>query len=62
MLDYANLIKDIGFPIIVSFFLLIKIEKQLQVFSESIKELTNVINNLQLSKDNKALNSDNNLK
>lgn len=52
-MDYANLIKDIGFPIVVSFFLLIKIEKQLQMFSESIRELTNVINKLQLDKDTK---------
>jgi hypothetical protein len=43
-MDYIRtLIADVGFPIAVSMYLLVRIEQKLQVLSDSINDLSNNI-------------------
>lgn len=41
----VNLISNLGFPIAISLYLLIRMEKKLDKLTESIDNLSNVINN-----------------
>ena len=38
--DLQNLIASVGFPIIISMYLLVRIEGKLQILSDSINELS----------------------
>lgn len=44
--DLLNLIGNVGFPIAVSVYLLVRIEGKLETLTESINNLSNVINNV----------------
>ncbi|MDI9215570.1 MULTISPECIES: YvrJ family protein [Clostridium] len=42
--NISNLIKNIGFPIVVTFYLLLRVEKQLTTLSNTILSLNDLIN------------------
>lgn len=42
--DLVNLIGNVGFPIAVSIYLLVRIEGKMEVLTQSINNLSNVIN------------------
>lgn len=44
--DLVGLIGNVGFPIAVSVYLLVRVEGKLEVLTSSINNLSNVINNL----------------
>lgn len=46
-LDMVNLIGNVGFPIAVSLYLLVRIEGKLENLTNSINELTNVMTKLE---------------
>ncbi|WP_077064905.1 YvrJ family protein [Lagierella massiliensis] len=46
MTDLLEYVSNIGFPIVLSWFLITRIESKLEVLSESIKELAVVIQGL----------------
>jgi hypothetical protein len=47
--DLLTMIGNVGFPIAVSVYLLVRIEGKLEVLSTSINNLSNVINRLERS-------------
>ncbi|MBV7271458.1 YvrJ family protein [Clostridium sp. PL3] len=44
MNDLLNIIGNVGFPIAVSVYLLVRLEGRLEVLTQSINNLSNVIN------------------
>ncbi|WP_411681322.1 YvrJ family protein [Clostridium thailandense] len=44
MNDLLNIIGNVGFPIAVSVYLLVRLEGKLEVLTQSINNLSNVIN------------------
>ncbi|MFA6940428.1 MAG: YvrJ family protein [Clostridiaceae bacterium] len=46
-MDMVNLIGNVGFPIAVSLYLLVRIEGKLENLTNSINELTNVMTKLE---------------
>ncbi len=42
--DLLNMIGNLGFPIAVSVYLLVRLESRLEVLTQSINNLSNVIN------------------
>ncbi|MDU2197205.1 MAG: YvrJ family protein [Peptostreptococcaceae bacterium] len=44
--DFLTIIANVGFPIALSMYLLVRIEGKLQVLSDSINELSSVLVNL----------------
>ncbi|WML34404.1 YvrJ family protein [Clostridium sp. OS1-26] len=42
--DLLNMIGNVGFPIAVSVYLLVRLESRLEVLTQSINNLSNVIN------------------
>lgn len=44
--DLVSMIGNVGFPIAVSVYLLVRLESKLEVLTSSINNLSNVINNL----------------
>ncbi len=44
--ELISMIANIGFPIVVSIYLLVRIEEKLDLLSNSILELSNVINKM----------------
>ena len=44
--DFLTIITNVGFPITLSMYLLVRIEGKLQVLSDSINELSSVLVNL----------------
>lgn len=44
-MDLQNMIANVGFPIVVSIFLLIRIENKLSTLSDSINGLSKIIEN-----------------
>ncbi len=46
MTEILEYISNLGFPIVLSLFLITRIESKLEVLSESIKELSVVIQNM----------------
>ncbi len=46
MTEVLEYVSNIGFPIVLSLFLITRIESKLEVLSESIKELSVVIQNM----------------
>ncbi len=44
--ELITMIANIGFPIVVSIYLLVRIEEKLDLLSNSILELSNVINKM----------------
>lgn len=42
--DLLNMIGNVGFPIAVSVYLLVRLESKLEVLTQSINNLSNVIN------------------
>ncbi|MBS6500215.1 MAG: YvrJ family protein [Clostridium sp.] len=51
--NISNLIKNIGFPIVVTFYLLLRVEKQLAILSNTILSLNDLINDKVHVEDNK---------
>jgi len=47
IMDMVNLIGNVGFPIAVSLYLLVRIEGKLENLTNSINELTNVMTKLE---------------
>ena len=47
MTDLIEYISNIGFPIVLSWFLITRIESKLEILSDSIKELAIVIEGLE---------------
>lgn len=41
--ELVNLISNVGFPVVVSAYLLIRLEKQINTLSNSINKLNNII-------------------
>ncbi len=44
--DFLTIIANVGFPIALSIYLLVRIEGKLQVLSDSINELSSILVNL----------------
>ncbi|WML36748.1 YvrJ family protein [Clostridium sp. OS1-26] len=42
--ELLNMIGNVGFPIVVSVYLLVRLEAKLEVLTQSINNLSNVIN------------------
>lgn len=45
-MDVVNLIGNVGFPIAVSLYLLVRIEAKMEGLTKSINDLASVVNNL----------------
>ena len=46
--DLVSLIGNIGFPIAVSVYLLVRIESKMEILTQSINNLSNVINDIKV--------------
>ncbi|EET87265.1 conserved hypothetical protein [Clostridium carboxidivorans P7] len=51
--DLVNLIGNVGFPIAVSIYLLVRIEGKMEILTQSINNLSNVINDVKKNSNSK---------
>ncbi|WPC42771.1 YvrJ family protein [Clostridium sp. JS66] len=51
--DLVNLIGNVGFPIAVSIYLLVRIEGKMEILTQSINNLSNVINDTKNNSNSK---------
>ncbi len=51
--DLVNLIGNVGFPIAVSIYLLVRIEGKMEILTQSINNLSNVINDAKKNSNSK---------